>query len=99
MIGLIGSFLNYKNKTYGFSEKLLRINGGTFGRASTLLLIHKIQSLSIAATPFQRRRALGSLHIHTASGSVRIPDIAYQECLRMKNLFVAKVERSKESWM
>lgn len=99
VIGIIGSFLSYKNKTYGFSEKLLRINGGTFGRASTLLLIHKIQSLSIAATPFQKRRSLGSLYIHTASGSVRIPDIAYQECLRMKNLFIAKVEGSNESWM
>lgn len=99
VIGIVGCFLNYKKKSYGFSRKLLRINGGTFGRASTLLLIHKIQSLSIAATPFQRRRSLGSLYIHTASGSVSIPDIAHQECLRLKNLFISKVEGSRESWM
>lgn len=99
VLGILGSILNYKKKQYGISSKLLRINGGTFGRAATLMFIHKIQSMTISSTPFQRRRQLGSLDIHTASGAVRIPDIAYSDCLGIKNRFISMVEESRENWM
>jgi len=65
VIYLVGAQLSYVKKKYGFSDSMLMLMGGTWGRSATKLLLHKIQNISLMQTPFQRRRGLGSLVLHT----------------------------------
>ncbi|MBT8231140.1 MAG: PH domain-containing protein [Saprospiraceae bacterium] len=96
----IGSaYLSFKKKKFGLGNTLLRIDGGTFGRKSTAMPLFKIQNIKISETPFQRRRKLGSLTIYSASGSIKIPEIAIDMAKELKNYLLLKVEISKEKWM
>ena len=99
VLSLVGAQLSYMKKSYGVSDHILQINGGTWGRSTTKLFLHKIQNLTLTQTPFQHRRSLGSIILHTASGSVTIPDIAYTRCLWLKNYLLYRVESSQEGWM
>ncbi len=99
LIMLISAHLSYKKKTYALSDNLLLITGGTWGSSATKMLLHKMQSVRLLQTPFQRRRGLASLVLHTASGALRIPDIAYEQCLTLKNYLLYRVESSQEEWL
>jgi len=98
LYGLISSHLSYKKKRYGLTDNLLMILGGTFGHRATIVQSFKLQNVSIESTPFQRRRDLASLVLHTASGQLSIPDIGYSRCLELKNYLLYKVESSTRSW-
>ena len=99
IISLISAHLSFKKKGYALSDNLLMITGGTWGSSATKMLLHKMQSISLAQTPFQRRRGLASLVLHTASGALKIPDIAYEQCLVLKNYLLYRVESSRENWL
>ena len=99
IISLVSAHLNYKKKGYALSDNLLLITGGSWGSSATKMLLHKMQSIHLVQTPFQRRRGLASLVLHTASGALKIPDIAYDQCLALKNYFLYRVESSQEGWL
>ena len=99
IISLISAHLSYKKKGYALSDSLLMITGGTWGNSATKMLLHKLQNISLIQTPFQRRRGLASLVLHTASGALKIPDIAYDRCQVIKNYLLYRVESSRENWL
>ena len=99
LMGMVGSHLAYTKKRFGFSDNLMVIRGGTWGQKATMLLLHKIQNITLMQTPFQSRRSLASLQLYTASGSVRIPDIDFNQCKHLQDYLLYKVESSHESWM
>jgi putative membrane protein len=96
---VIGSVLAYKKKKYGISEHLLRLDGGIFGNNRQLIQNHKIQSIGISESFFQRRRSLCSVTVHTASGALTIPDIRRRDALFLNDLLLYRVEKSKRKWM
>jgi len=91
--------LNYKKKRYAITPNLLVLRGGTFGERSTILNLYKIQNISLKSNYFQCRRKLCNLILHTASGSIVIPQIPRIMALKLKNYMLYKVESSKVSWM
>ena len=99
VLALFASFLAYRKKRFGIGDFLLKIEGGVFGMSSTVMMLHKIQSISITRTPFQKRRKLSSLVLYTASGSLVIPEIEHNIALSLNNSLIYKVEKSKEKWM
>lgn len=99
VIFMIGAHLSFGKKKFGFSQAMLILTGGTWGRSATKMFLHKVQNITLSQTPFQKRRGLGSLVLYTASGSVHIPDIDHQLCLHIKNYLLYKVESSEENWM
>lgn len=99
LFGLLSAHLKYKKKKYGVSANMLLLQGGTFGSRETMMRIHKIQNITLHSTPFQRRRALSSLILHTASGSLTIPDISELDSIQLKNQLLYQVENTKLNWM
>jgi len=99
VLSLIAAHLNYRKKTFALTDNMLLINGGTWGNSATKMLLHKMQSVKLTQTPFQKRRQLASLVLHTASGALSIPDVAYDHCLTLKNYLLYKVESSQEGWL
>ncbi len=99
IVALTSCFLAYKKKRYALSKNIIRVDGGIFGNKQNLIETHKVQNLKLIATPFQRRRSLTTLIIHTASGSVRIPDIDARKAGSYLNSLLYKVEKSRKSWM
>ena len=94
-----GCYLRYKKKQYGISENLIAIRGGAFGHQLSLMELHKVQNIKITQTPFQRRRKLSSLSIHTASATMQIPELYTDEAMGIKDYLLYKVESSYKPWM
>ncbi len=75
-----------------FNEQALYIQRGSFGNDELILLWHKIQSVSIKQSIYQRKNKLASVHIHTAGGSINIPYIPLATANKMVNFALYKTE-------
>ena len=96
---IVSRYYSYKKKSFQYNDKMLKINGGTFGNDASLLPMHKIQSVKKIQNIYQRRRNLASLYIYTASGKVGIPYIKEELADEMFDYLIYKVEKSEEYWM
>ena len=99
ILALFASFLAYRKRRYAIGKEIVSLSGGVFGSMVKLVEAYKIQNIKIRETPFQRRRKLASLIIHTASGQILLPDIGKQTALDINNYLVYKVENSRKTWM
>ncbi len=90
---------SYHKLMYNVSEVLVQIKGGAFGGKLGILETHKVQSVSVNASLYQRRRDLASIRIHTASGSVNIPFLTEQTAIALRDYLLYNVETSKKAWM
>ncbi len=95
----INRYKKYKKASYGINEKAIFMKGGVFGDSQWFIMHHKIQSLEINQTPFQRRKSLADLIIHTASGSKVVPYISLAKANYLYDYISYKVESSKLEWM
>lgn len=95
----IRSFKKYDKAFYGVNDKAIFVRGGVFGHSKWMTMFHKIQSLQITQTPFQYRKDLASLQVHTASGSKEISYIELDKAEYLYNYLTYRVEDSEEEWM
>jgi putative membrane protein len=92
-------YLSFRKKQYGFNDEMLVIKGGAYGDKTEILPIYKIQSLSKKQTPYQRRKGLANLIIHTAAGKLAIPYIHGDQVQRMMDKFLYLIEVDRRKWM
>lgn len=102
-IALLGfTFLNYKivQKSYlGINGDLLKLGSGAIHTKSEFMTLHKIQSVKLKRSIFQRWNGHADLIIYTASGSLSIPYLPYNESVKCFNFMLYKVESSKLGWI
>ena len=96
---LVTRYLSMTKKTYGYNEEMLVINGGSYGDKTEVLPIYKIQSFTKTSSPYQRRKDLCSLTLHTASGRVGIPYIPQSDATSIVDELLYKVEVDHRPWM
>lgn len=80
-------------------EDIIHIKKGIFGEEKIILQWHKLQSVQIQQSIFQRRNNLATLMIHTAGGTITIPFIALTAARQLVNFALFKTESSHRNWM
>jgi len=93
------SWLAYKKAGFAINDANLYLTGGVIDDDYTLLPLTKVQNVIINQTPYQSRKSLADVDVHTASGKVTIPYIPLQMANQLSNYFLYKVESSDENWM
>lgn len=96
------TFLNFKivKKSYlGINDNLIRIGSGGIHTKSEFIALHKIQSLQLKRSVFQRFNGHANLVIYTASGSITVAYLPYTEAVSFVNVMLYKLESSKLSWI
>ncbi len=98
---IIGVFQHYYQKKWAYflTDRECITSHGVFEIVNKAISMRKIQGVQIWQSPFQRRRNLSSIILHTASGDVKIPFIPYQVSLQIKNYILYKIESSRGKWM
>ena len=100
LIGILWlTWTKYRKKRYALSEFELYIGGGVLGLRHSLLPLYKVQDVNIAENPYQWRRGLASLIIHTAAGTVTIPYIFRRDAIEIMDILLYHVENSKKPWI
>ncbi|MGJ8549981.1 PH domain-containing protein [Winogradskyella wichelsiae] len=89
----------YKKAYYRISDNFITIGSGLIDTTTNILEIHKIQSVKIKQTIFQKPKSIASLVIYTASKSVTIPYVSKPDAISIYNLLLYKVESQDRDWM
>jgi putative membrane protein len=93
-------FYSYKKAYYSFNTDYLTVGSGQFIDTITdYLELHKIQTVQFKQTVFQKRRAIASLVIYSASKALKIKHINENDAKNILNYFLYKVESSPKNWM
>ncbi|WP_411767651.1 PH domain-containing protein [Winogradskyella sp. A3E31] len=92
-------YVRYRKSGYLISDNFITITSGFIDTVTNILEIHKIQSIEISQTIFQKRRGITSVIIATASKSITIPYIKEIDAQAICNNLLYKVESSNRDWM
>jgi putative membrane protein len=81
------------------NDDLLKIGSGSIDTKTEYVALHKIQSVKLKRSIFQRMNGHADLIIYNASGSHSIPYLPYHKARLYFNLILYKVETSKLGWI
>jgi putative membrane protein len=96
---ILSRYLSFKKIRFGIDDQTIFLKKGTFGNTFTLLQVYKVQTASIAQSPYQRKRNLCSITLCTAAGNLTIPYIQKEVATHMLDFILYKVQSSKQHWM
>jgi len=90
----------YNKAFYTIDENYLSIgSGGVLSSSIELLEIHKIQTVSVLQSVFQKRRHIASVKIATSSKTITIPFVKEHQAKTIANYLLYKVESQRLDWM
>lgn len=95
----INIYLNSRQRNLSISEDILTIQKGAIGTTNTIIEIHKIQSVKLKQSVFQKRRGVASLKVVTASESLSIPFIDAVIATELFDYILYKTETTNKRWM
>ena len=93
------SWLFQRNFRLRLSQGALQVHHAVFGEKVSILLWHKIQSVKLKQSIYQRRKSLATIHLYTAGGIIRVPFISLHEAQQLRNYAVYKIESENRDWM
>jgi putative membrane protein len=93
------SVQSYRNWEFRISEKGMLSKSGIFSKEYTLLQWHKVQSVQLTQSLYQKRRKVADVVFFTAAGSVRIPYVPLPKARQMQDYLLYYVEQSRLAWM
>ncbi|HEX6914766.1 MAG TPA: PH domain-containing protein [Chitinophagaceae bacterium] len=96
---IITTIIYRRNFRVWVNNDAIQIEKGVWGRQELLLKWQKIQVVTIRQSPYQRRKTLANLVLHTAAGAVEIPYLALDEAALLADHAMMQIERSQENWM
>ncbi|MCB0669262.1 MAG: PH domain-containing protein [Saprospiraceae bacterium] len=99
LVGGLFQYYQYKKWRYFFYADGLVTIAGVLERVHKVLLHRKVQGVRLKQSPYQRRKNLATIVLHSASGDVKIPYVQMEYALEMKNYILYKVESSRLKWM
>jgi len=92
-------YITYHKSYYYLNNNQVFLGSGFIDTITNILEIHKIQVVKIKQSFFQKRRAVASVIISTASKSIKIPYIKENEANNIHDFLLYKVESENRNWM
>jgi putative membrane protein len=92
-------YLSYKKAYYQIDDDFVTVGSGVIDTTTTILEIHKIQSIELKQSIFQKRRQIASVIISTASKGTKIPYIKEKTAIDIYNFLLYRVETQNKNWM
>jgi putative membrane protein len=97
---LVTRFLAWKKCRYSFVNDVLYLKKGVFATKDVLMPVVKLQAVKLRQSIYQRRQGLCDVLLYTASGTLRIPYITYQEGMAIVHrMLMITTADTKQSWM
>ncbi|HEX6192353.1 MAG TPA: PH domain-containing protein [Chitinophagaceae bacterium] len=96
---LLTSWLFQRNFRLRLSKEAVQVHHAVFGKKVSILLWHKIQSVKLRQSIYQRRKSLATVHLYTAGGVIRVPFITLQQAQQLRDYALFKIESERRNWM
>lgn len=92
-------YLSYKKAYFQIDDDFVTVGSGVIDTTTTILEIHKIQSVELKQSIFQKRRHIASVVISTASKDTKIPYVTETVAKDIYNFLIYRVETQNKNWM
>lgn len=99
LIAVFYIYFGYKKAYYKINDEFVTIGSGVIDTITDILEIHKIQSVKLKQTIFQKRRQIASVVIFTASKAITILYIEEKDAKFICDFLLFKVESQDKDWM
>jgi len=77
----------------------LKTETGVIGRTHSVVPIHKVQSVDVHQSFYQRKKDLGDLTLYTAGGQQTIPFLPIEKAEALRDYILYRVESQDDDWM
>ena len=91
--------ITFRKAYYSVEDDFVTIGSGFIDRTINILENHKIQSIRMKQTIFQKKYGIASLLIYTASKEVKIPYIKENVAVEIHDFLIYNVEFKNKDWM
>ncbi|MDP3393723.1 PH domain-containing protein [Sediminibacterium sp.] len=88
----LSNWVKYQKFRFWYNENSIQIQKGIWGEENVLLNFNKTQHVMVKTTPFQRRKNLASIELHTAGETVTIPYISLEQAQYIADLALVNVQ-------
>ncbi|WP_394749421.1 PH domain-containing protein [Spongiimicrobium salis] len=92
-------WLRYRKSYYSLHKDYMVVGEGRIDTVTHIFEHHKIQSLKLKQSFFQKRREVASIHVHTAASLIVIPAVPFPEAMELYDDLLYKVETSNKNWI
>lgn len=96
LLALASVHLQWRRRAYACDRARMRIRSGMIGQKIIEFDLARCQQVRITTSPYQRRHALGSLHVRLPHGEQVIPYLPRQAADRILNLLLYRAETAAE---
>ena len=88
-------------RTYNLlvDTEYLKTESGVIGRTHSIVPIHKVQSVAIHQSFYQRNKNLADLMLYTAGGQQTIPFLPVEKAEALRDYILYRVESREDDWM
>jgi len=93
------NYLRYKKSYYNYQKDYIILGEGRIDTVTNIFEHHKIQSLKIKQSFFQKKREVASITVYTASNFMTIPSMPYAEAIILYDSLLCKVESTDLDWI
>lgn len=89
---IIANLRYYAQFYWEFNEHVIHTHRGIWALTEHLMPIHKVISVSLNQSPYQRRKGVFDLTLYTAAGGVRIPYVPADQAYLAYNFVLYQIE-------
>jgi putative membrane protein len=93
------AFIFRRNFRLYVAPDALQVNSGTWGRRTQIVRWYKMQQVFLQQSIYQRSKALATLHLSTAGGTITIPYVPLKLTQQIQDYTLYEVERAERAWM
>lgn len=93
------AFVFRRNFRLYIAPDALQVNSGIWGRKTQIVRWYKMQQVFLEQSIYQRKKALATLHLSTAGGTITIPYMPLKLAQQIQNYTLYEVERKERAWM
>lgn len=93
------AFVFRRNFRLYLAPDALQVNSGIWGRKTQVIRWYKTQQVFLNQSIYQRRKALATLYLSTAGGTIAIPYIPLELAQQIQDYTLYEVEREERPWM
>ena len=96
---IVVNLLKYKKAYYTIENKKLTVGAGGISTITNIMEYYKMQNIKLVQSFIQKRRGVASVHLQTASGVIKMPNLYEEEANELMSIILDEASNSSKDWI
>lgn len=99
MFSILINLLKYRKAYFNIEDKRLIVGAGSIATITSIMEYYKTQNIKVVQSFIQKRRKVASIHVQTASGVIKMPNLHQSEAFKLMGIILQESCNSKKGWI